>query len=298
MSGFFAVIPATVLDDEDLNANEMLLYADISALCNRRGYCWARNSYFAERRRCTERSIRNWVSHLEERGHIKVEARGPNRRIFLSNDALERHTAEAHERAMKTSVNEFVDDNVDPYDEVTRKKQPVSEEPKATESEEDFRFGKEDSKVLERGFHHISTVNSTDIQTESNIRSSAPVSTFADAKEVGKMVLKQMTAVFPITKDEYPLHAKKARQIADRVCEMAPDAPNAAAGVVLAAFRDLVEHGDGFWRKQPYTAPTLASAGIWSRVVAYIRETHASYSGRDAPGTPGEWESFAEDIWA
>ena len=43
---FWAVLPAAVRYDEELPPNAKLLYAEISSLTDRRGYCYASNEYF------------------------------------------------------------------------------------------------------------------------------------------------------------------------------------------------------------------------------------------------------------
>ncbi len=43
--GYWAVLPATVRYDKTLRPNAKLLYAEITALADARGYCWATNSY-------------------------------------------------------------------------------------------------------------------------------------------------------------------------------------------------------------------------------------------------------------
>lgn len=71
--GYWAVIPSSVRYDQTLKPNAKLLYAEISALCGKEGYCWADNAYFADLYEVTERSIRALLAQLEELGYIKVE---------------------------------------------------------------------------------------------------------------------------------------------------------------------------------------------------------------------------------
>ena len=69
---YYAIIPATVRYDKDLTANAKLLYGEITALCNERGYCWATNSYFAELYGVSKSSITKWISQLNKKGYINV----------------------------------------------------------------------------------------------------------------------------------------------------------------------------------------------------------------------------------
>lgn len=68
--GYYAIIPARVRYDNELPANAKLLYGEITALCNKEGYCWATNDYFANLYGCAKSTISRWVSILKRRGHI------------------------------------------------------------------------------------------------------------------------------------------------------------------------------------------------------------------------------------
>lgn len=70
---YYAIIPANVRYDRNLKANEKLLYGEITALCNKNGFCFATNSYFANLYDVTNISISNWISNLEKQGYIKTE---------------------------------------------------------------------------------------------------------------------------------------------------------------------------------------------------------------------------------
>lgn len=89
-TGYYAIIPATVRYDNRIPANAKLLYGEITALCNERGYCWATNAHFAELYSVKNRSITNWLGALEEAGYIKREEiyetgtkRVQERRIYI-----------------------------------------------------------------------------------------------------------------------------------------------------------------------------------------------------------------------
>ena len=70
---YYSIIPATVRYDDDLPPNAKLLYSEITALCNEKGYCWATNEYFAKLYKCTKQSVSSWISKLKEKGYITVE---------------------------------------------------------------------------------------------------------------------------------------------------------------------------------------------------------------------------------
>ena len=70
---YYAIIPANVRYDKDLTPNAKLLYGEITALCNERGYCWSENSYFAELYGVSNTSISKWINLLVQKGYLSSE---------------------------------------------------------------------------------------------------------------------------------------------------------------------------------------------------------------------------------
>ena len=62
---YYAIIPANVRYSKKLKANEKLLYGEITALTNEKGFCYASNNYFANLYDVSKTSVSKWISSLE-----------------------------------------------------------------------------------------------------------------------------------------------------------------------------------------------------------------------------------------
>lgn len=81
--GYYSVIPSTILYNKELKANEKLLYAIITSLACKEGYCFATNKYLAEKLGVNSKTISSWISDLKDRNFIIVELiRNENKQII------------------------------------------------------------------------------------------------------------------------------------------------------------------------------------------------------------------------
>lgn len=69
---YYAILPANVRYSK-ITANAKLLYAEITSLCYKEGYCWATSKYFAELYNVKRDAIQKWLSILEDNLFIKRE---------------------------------------------------------------------------------------------------------------------------------------------------------------------------------------------------------------------------------
>jgi len=100
---YYAVLPANVRYDKNITPNAKLLYAEITALCNDKGYCWAGNAYFAELYGVTKTSISNWISSLQKNGYIDVQL------IYKENskEIQSRHISIANNIPIQNNLNTY-----------------------------------------------------------------------------------------------------------------------------------------------------------------------------------------------
>ena len=70
---YYAILTADVRYDKRLTANSKLLFAEITALTNQKGYCWSTNAYFAELYSVSTTSVSKWVSQLVKFGYLESQ---------------------------------------------------------------------------------------------------------------------------------------------------------------------------------------------------------------------------------
>tara|TARA_R100000655_G_scaffold12897_1_gene29388 strand:+ start:879 stop:1511 length:633 start_codon:yes stop_codon:yes gene_type:complete len=70
---YYAVLSSEVRYDNRLRPNVKLMYAEITALSNMNGECFASNKYFSDLYDKSKGTISGWISELVKYGYIKTE---------------------------------------------------------------------------------------------------------------------------------------------------------------------------------------------------------------------------------
>ena len=122
---YYAIIPATVRYDTNLKPAEKLLYGEITALANIKGYCYASNRYFASLYNVTLHTVSQWISHLEKLQYIKLEMIRDNnkvikeRRIYINDipyvqkntyPYVLKSTYPIDEKVQENNINKIIED--------------------------------------------------------------------------------------------------------------------------------------------------------------------------------------------
>ena len=115
---YYAIIPANVRYDKNLKDKAKLLYGEITALCNEKGYCWASNRYFAELYSVSIKTISTLIKNLIDNGYIYSEIIYKNgskeidkRYLKLTNNPIENIVNTPMEEKVNTPMEEKVKDN-------------------------------------------------------------------------------------------------------------------------------------------------------------------------------------------
>ena len=115
--GYYSVIPATVLYNKELKANEKLLYAIITSLACKEGYCFASNKYLAEKLDVNPKTISSWISDLKNKNFIVVELiRNENnqivqRKIYINDVPYPLNNGYQYQSKNGQAIHQNMEDN-------------------------------------------------------------------------------------------------------------------------------------------------------------------------------------------
>ncbi|WP_297286710.1 helix-turn-helix domain-containing protein [uncultured Brachyspira sp.] len=118
---YYAIIPANVRYDKRLSPLTRLIYGEITALTNEKGYCFATNAYFANLYSMSNVSISRCISELKEHNYIRVvydikEKNVDKRKIYINN--LENKKLENEEIKNNEELkNKEINTNIEEYKE-------------------------------------------------------------------------------------------------------------------------------------------------------------------------------------
>lgn len=94
---YYAILTADVRYDTKLKPLARLLFAEITALCNKEGYCWAGNQYFADLYEVDKTTVSGWIGQLKTRGYLTVQMQYKegskqilNRYIKINGEAIDK----------------------------------------------------------------------------------------------------------------------------------------------------------------------------------------------------------------
>ena len=114
---YYAIIPAYVRYDNELNADEKIIYAEITALSILRGYCFATNKYFSSLYNCHINTISRRIKALEKHGYIKVvlgrdeKTKKYTRRIYLTENVIQKALTKIDDRTGTKTDEESLTNN-------------------------------------------------------------------------------------------------------------------------------------------------------------------------------------------
>lgn len=102
---YYSIMTADVRYSNDLSCFDKILYSDITALCNKNGYCTATNGYFSDVFNKSNKTISRSISNLVSNGFVE--------------SVITREESEFSLRKLyiKDTVQVDRDENVQPLDE-------------------------------------------------------------------------------------------------------------------------------------------------------------------------------------
>lgn len=85
---FYSILTARVRYDKDIPMGAKVLFSEITALCNKRGYCYATNRYFAGLYDVTETTVSTWIKKLCEQEHLCSSYINGMRKMYIPQQTV------------------------------------------------------------------------------------------------------------------------------------------------------------------------------------------------------------------
>ena len=130
---YYAIIPGTVRYNKNITPQARLLYGEITALCNKEGFCYAGNEYFAKLYNVTEITISRWIKQLRDEKEIftYIDKRTNHRIITLEENQLTKllrrlnKNDNSHLTKLLTAINKNVKSNNNTTNNTTKNKNKI-----------------------------------------------------------------------------------------------------------------------------------------------------------------------------
>ena len=116
--GYYSIIPSRILYNKELKANEKLLYAMITSLACKEGFCFATNNYFAEELGVHPKTVSSWISDLRDKKFIKVDLiRNENkqiiqRKIYINDVPYPLNNGYLYQSKNGQAIHQNMEDNI------------------------------------------------------------------------------------------------------------------------------------------------------------------------------------------
>ena len=116
-AGYYSIIPTTILFNDKLKPNVKLLYAVITSLTTKEGYCYASNSYLGEKFDVDPKTISSWLKELRKFNYIIVEIIRNDkkeiiqRRIYINDSPYTLKNGYSSTLNNEDSIHQKIEDN-------------------------------------------------------------------------------------------------------------------------------------------------------------------------------------------
>ena len=155
---YYAIIPATVRYDKNLKPAEKLLYGEITALANKKGYCYAQNRYFSNLYLVSIETVSRWLAHLQQLGYIKIIIqRDDNKKITARHIyIIDKPYSEDNQYPIDEKINTPTDKKINtPIDEKVKENNINNNNTSNNKIDDIFYYIINKSPKISKDFHNI-----------------------------------------------------------------------------------------------------------------------------------------------